>query len=166
MTMARLSMVEAQAAAEMAKLLYDFLPGTFSSVTWPDVAARFCLEDYWPGGSKLPAITQLLRDTLENQRGCFCDFMIATVQEGIAYRIKKDNPVKREEIEQLNKLLLKIEFKIPELNDTAFLNGLPTGEASDEPAKPKVTIATNQQIEKLHQQFLDLFQETNTQKRG
>ena len=164
--MAKLSMVEAQTAAEMAKLLYDFLPGTFSSVTWPDVAARFCLEDYWPGGSKLPAITQLLRGTLENQRGRFCDFMIAVVQEGIAYRIKKDNPVKREEVEQLNKLVLKIGFKIPELNDKAFLDGLAAGDEPEAPVKPKATSASNEQIDNLHRQFLDLFQETNAQKRG
>jgi hypothetical protein len=45
-------MVEAQAVAELAKLLYDFLSGTFFSVTWPGVAARFCLEKYWPGKEK------------------------------------------------------------------------------------------------------------------
>ena len=164
--MAKLSMVESQAAAEMAKLLYDFLPGTFSSVTWPDVAARFSVEGFWPGGSKLPAITQLLRGTLQNHRGRFCDFMISVVQEGIGYRIKKNNPVKREEIQQLNKILLKIEFKIPELNDRAFLDGLAVGNTTEKPPNPKAKSASVEQIEGLHRQFLDLFQETNAQKRG
>lgn len=163
--MAKLSMVEAQTAAEMAKLLRDFLPGTFASVTWPEVATRFCLESFWPGGSKLPAITQLLRGTLENYRGRFCDFMIAVVQEGIAYRLKKNNPVKRDEIEQLNRLLLKIEFKIPELNHKAFLEGLASGDAPENP-NPKTTSASSSQIDRLHKQFLTLIQETNTQKRG
>src|SRR3954468_21648409 len=103
--MAGLTMIEAQAAAELAKRLYDFLPGTFASVTWPDVAARFCLEQHWPGGSKLPAITNLLRSTLEFHRDRFCNFIVDVVQEGIAYRIKKDNPVKREEIEDINKII-------------------------------------------------------------
>ena len=164
--MAKLSMIEAQAAAEMAKLLYDFLPGTFSSVTWPDVAARYCLEDFWPGGSKLPAITQLLRGTLQNHRDRYCDFIVAVVQEGIAYRIKKNNPVKREEIQQLNTLLLKIEFKIPELHDQAFLDGLPIGDETQTSPTPTVLLASNKHIERLHQQFLGLVQETNAQKRG
>ena len=128
--MAKLSMVESQAVAELAKLLYDFLPGTYSSVTWPDVAS-FCLEEYWPGGSKLPAITQLLRNTLQSHRDRFCDLIVEVVQEGIAYRIKKDNPVKREEIESINRVLLKVAFKIPELHGHDFLDGLPSETTKD-----------------------------------
>lgn len=159
-------MTEAKAVAEMAKLLYDFLPGTFSSVTWPDVAARYCLEDYWPGGSKLPAITQLLRGTLQFQRGHFCDFMIDVVQEGIAYRLRKDNPVRRNEIDQLNLLLRKVEFKIPDLNDEYFLAGLKRDGERKAEEKLKNPVAFKEQIEQLHSHFLALFREANPQKRG
>lgn len=164
--MTKLTMIEAQAVAEMAKLFYDFLPGSFSSVTWPSVAQGFCLESYWPGGSKLPAITQLLRETLLNHRGQFCDFIEAVVQEGIAYRIKNANPVQRNEIEQLNKLLLKINFKIPELNSREFLAGLALDGKPESQQKPKTACATSEQIEGLRQQFLDLYKEVNAQKRG
>jgi hypothetical protein len=165
--MATLTMVEAQGAAELAKALYDFLPGTFASVTWPHVAARFCLEEYWPGGSKLPAITNLLRSTLQFRRDRFCDFMVAVVQEGIAYRINKGNPVQRDEIEEINKIILKLQFKIPELHDRSFLDALPSSVASEgtrtsrgAPAPPV------SDIEKLKSRFLALVAESNSQKRG
>ena len=167
MSVPKLSMIEAQAAAELAKLLYDFLPGTFSSVTWPDVAARFCLEGYWIGGSKLPAITHLLRNTLESQRGRFCDLILAVVQEGMAYRIKKSNPVKREEIEEINRIVLKLQFKIPELHDRAFLDGFSLSSEQDTPATSRAAFAVPKgEIEKLRQQFLTLIIEPNSQKRG
>lgn len=166
--MAKLSMVESQAVAELAKLLYDFLPGTYSSVTWPDVAARFCLEEYWPGGSKLPAITQLLRNTLQSHRDRFCNLIVEVVQEGIAYRIKKDNPVKREEIEDINRVLLKVAFKVPELHSHDFLDGLPSETTKDGKAVAKqVRVAPSADvIESLHKQFLGLFSEPDAQKRG
>jgi hypothetical protein len=165
--MAKLTMIEAQAAAELAKLLYDFLPGTNARITWPDVAARFCLESFWPGGSKLPAITNLLRNTLEFHRNCFCDFIVAVVQEGMAYRIRKDNPVKRNEIDEINNILLKVEFKIPQLHERKFLDGLPslgreTAAANNQSQKP--VAAT--EIEKLRSRFLSLYSEPNLQKRG
>jgi len=126
--MPKLSLVEAQAAAELAKLLDNFLPGTHSSVTWPDVVARFCLNKLWRTGRKLPAITHLLRSTLEFHRDRFGDFIVAVVQEGIAYRIKKKNPVKREEIDEINRILLNVQFTIPELHDRSLLDGLPLAE--------------------------------------
>lgn len=165
--MAKLSMVEAQAVAELAKLLYDFLPGTYSSITWPDVAARFCLEEYWPGGSKLPAITQLLRHTLQLHRDRFCDLIVEVVQEGITYRIKKGNPVKREEIDDINRVLLKVAFKIPELHGHDFLNGLASdGHQDSRAAGKQARVASSADVDALHQQFLKLFNESDAQKRG
>ena len=160
-------MVEAQAAAELAQLLYDFLPGTFSSVTWPDVAARFCLERYWPGGSKLPAITHLLRNTLESHRNRFCDLIVVVVQEGMAYRLKKHNPVKREEIDEINRIVLKLQFKIPELHDPVFLGGLPSTDAGARQASSRAVFSVPEsEIEKLKKRFLALFSEPDSQKRG
>jgi hypothetical protein len=168
MIMAKLSMVESQAVAELAKLLYNFLPGTYSSITWPDVAARFSLEEYWPGGSKLPAITQLLRNTLQFHRDRFCELIVDVIQEGIAYRIKKTNPVKREEIDDINRVLLKVEFKIPELRSHDFLDGLPTDSTKTNRAVVKqVQVSPSiDVIGSLHKQFLELFSEQDAQKRG
>ena len=128
--MPQLSIVEARRWRN-SQGIYDFLPGTFASVTWPDVAARFCLERYWLGGSKLPAITNFLRNTVESHRDTFCDFIVAVVREGIAYRLKK-NPLKREEIDECNWTILKLQFKIPELHDRVFLDGLPSSRDAGE----------------------------------
>lgn len=170
--MAKLSMVEAQGVAELAKLLYDFLPGSGASVTWPVVAARSCLEGYWPGGSKLPAITNLLRKTLECHRDRFCDLIVAVVQEGIAYRIRKairDKtcvPVRRAEIEEINRIILKLHFKIPELHDCAFLEGLDAGQQKAKSPTRATFAIPESEIEKLKRRFLVLFAEPDTQKRG
>ena len=54
--MTTISLAETQAIADLAKLLYSFLPATFSSYTWADVAKENSVEYLWQGGSKLPAI--------------------------------------------------------------------------------------------------------------
>src|SRR5438067_190563 len=132
--MPALSMIEHQAVVELSDLLYDFLPATFSAVTWPHVAARHGARDCWPdGASKRQSIPIFLRNLLEHRRGQFCDVMMGVVQEGINYKSRKGSPVTRQAIDKINQLLLKVEFKIPQLYDTRFLDGLPS--AADETTK-------------------------------
>lgn len=83
------------------------------------------LSEFWQGGSKLPAIRALLELTLDQKRDRFCPLMIGVVQKGIAYRSKKGNPLRRDEVKQLNDLIARLNFKIPELWDPKFLDGLP-----------------------------------------
>lgn len=161
-------MVEAQAASELAEALYDFLPATFSSVTWPDVAGRFGLQDFWPGSSKRQSIPIFLKNTLQYRRDKFCPLIVSVVQEGMTYRTRKGNPIARNEILKINELLLKVQFKIPELHDRRFLDGLPMAEQEQEKpgTKSPEHIASTENIERFHRQFLELFQEPNAQKRG
>jgi hypothetical protein len=68
-----LSLKESQAVAEMAELLYDFLPGSGSPsweghVSFKTVAARVGVVDFWQPRSKTPMITALLARTLEFRR--------------------------------------------------------------------------------------------------
>ena len=65
---------------------------------------------------------------------------LAIVQNGMAYRMKKE-PVSHEEIEELNAIILRVGYKIPELHDPDFLKGLPmqskrkpAGAATPDPA--------------------------------
>jgi hypothetical protein len=125
-----LSLTESQAINEMADLLYSFLPGTphpraNQSISFPGVAREIGLYIYWTGGSKRPAITTLLEKTLEFQKGKFCDLVLGIVRTGMKYRNGKSEPITREEIQELNDLILKVEFKIPELWDPKFLDTLP-----------------------------------------
>lgn len=131
-----LSLTESQTVTELANFLYDFLPGkphpyADQSVSFAGIAHSVGLGDYWIGGSKLPAITVLLERTLETERNRFCDLMVGIVRKGIIYRNKKGSPITGEEIRQLNDLIAKVHFKIPELWDQKFLNTLPSPVSKD-----------------------------------
>jgi hypothetical protein len=126
------SLKESQVAADMAKLLYDFLPGSGSSqwkghVTFATVAQQVGVANFWQGGSKEPAIAALLEHTLLSRRELFEPLVVGIVQEGMRYRQKKGNPIKRVEIETLNGLILEIGFKFPALWDESFLASLEAG---------------------------------------
>jgi hypothetical protein len=128
--MMTISLKQGQALAELADRLYPFLPGTphpyaDQNLSFPGVAAQLGLHGYWPGGSKRPAITTLLRTTLEQESSRFCPLILAIVQNGIAYRMKRD-PVSREEIDALNVIIGRIGYKISDLHDEEFLKGLPS----------------------------------------
>lgn len=126
-----LTLAQEQAISELGKHLYDFLPGQAhpyadQSVSFQGAAHATHLGQYWQGGSKQPAIVALLRDTLENKAEAFCNLMSEIVRKALRYRQSKGNPLTREEIRTLNDFLLKIGFKIPELHDPKFLDGLPS----------------------------------------
>jgi len=132
-----LSLAESQAVNEVASLLYDFLPGTphpfaDQSISFSGIAHDVGLSHLWRGGSKLPAITTLLEKTLETQRGSFCGLTLEVVRRGLIYRNKKGNPIAREDIQSLNKLVARVGFKIPELWDSAFLDTLPRTQTEED----------------------------------
>jgi hypothetical protein len=138
-----LTMGEAQAVTELSELLYSFLPGkpypyADQSISFPGVASRLGLAKYWRPGSKRPAIAQLLRLTLEGERGKFCNLILECVQTGMLYRANKGTPISVEEIETLNAIVARMGFKIPDLWDKSFLSSLPrAGPAkTQEPEKP------------------------------
>jgi hypothetical protein len=175
--MQTISLAETQALAELADLLYSFLPGSGAIYTWREAAAEHGLEGFWPGGSELPAITELLEATFERQRGCFCGLMLTAVRQGMKYRIKKGSPVTREEIQRLNDLVRRVGFAVPELLDKKFLDGLPSDQSKQERGNEPVQRphvdpqavarqALAEQMNTLHQQFLVLFNEKNVQARG
>jgi len=168
--MANLSLTETQAIAEVADTLYSFLPGSGAIFTWREAAQRHGMQQFWGGGSKLPAITALLEATFEQRRSSFCDLILTAVREGMKYRIKKQDPVKREEVEKLNALILRLRFKIPELHDQSFLTTLPSAGAAPDAARTASQADDRtvpaQLIEQLHRQFLDVFGETDPKRRG
>jgi hypothetical protein len=125
-----LSLIEAQAVTELAEFLYDYLPGKphpFANqmISFLGVASRLGLAQFWPSGSKKPAIAQLLRSTLEHKRGQFCQLIIDAVQTGMIYRSNKGKPITKDEIQDLNAIVERVGFRIPELWDPSFLDTLP-----------------------------------------
>ncbi len=136
-----LTLTETQTISELADFLYPFLPGkphpfADQSISFAGIAIDSGLERFWTGGSKRPAIAALLEETLSQARSKFCPLMIQIVTRGLKYR-GKSSPITKEEIEQLNELIKKLGFKIPELWNPEFLRTLP----SIKPEQDKVATA-------------------------
>jgi len=123
---------ESNAITELASVLYDFLPGSGNNSTaFPIAAANVGVAEFWTPGSKKPAIVTLLSQTLEHKRAKFCPLILAVVQQSLSWRRGKGNPLTRGEIEKLNKLLLGVSFRIPELHDPDFLHSLEAKPSSE-----------------------------------
>jgi len=152
------SLKETQAISEIAELLYRFLPGNphpfaAADISFPGVAKKLGLSKFWIGGSKKPAIIQLLQATLDHRRDQFCDLLVEIVRMGISYLSNKGEPVTRDEIVKLNQLITKVNFKIPDLWDPAFLDSLP----SSQPIKKEEPSSANQKtIESLKNDLVGL----------
>jgi hypothetical protein len=148
-----------QTATKIANLIYDFLPANphpyaDKTISFPGCANKVGLGGLWRGGSKMPAVSQLLRDTLDRAKDKFCILMIEIVNTAILYRSNKNTPITKEEIEALNKLIIEVGFKIPELWDNKFLNSLP----SDKPVatSQKVETTNAETITALRKEYIEL----------
>lgn len=164
---------QTQAIAELGDIFYTFLPGSGAKYTWKEVAEANGVGMHWIGGSKRPAIVNLLEKTFEYHKGQFCGLVLTAVCGGIKYRMKNGNPIKREEIDQLNAIVARLNFKVPELHDAAFLNGLPLGNTPVNSSPQTVTTqpapATglkHADLEELKKRFDAIIKEKNVQKRG
>jgi len=178
----KLSLKESRAVAEMAELLYDFLPGSGSPqwkghVSFKTVAEKVGVGDFWQSGSKTPMITALLERTLEFRRGRFEPLVLEIIRAGLIYRQKQGNPVKPEEIDKLNGLILEVGFKFPDLWDPDFKASL--GADASVRAKEHVEQALAQEklrttertqrsceLEELKGQFFALHEDENRQQAG
>ena len=154
-----LSLQETQAVGRLAQHLYDYLPGkphpyADQSLSFQGVAQTCGIGSFWPGGSKLPAITKLLENTLVHQRQDFCTLMTEIVRRGMAYRQNKGNHVTREEIRALNQLITNVGFKIPELWDPSFLDSLPRAEPDYEESAPEGP--SKEDLAKLATKLIDI----------
>lgn len=120
-----LKLKESRAIAEMAVLLYRFLPGSGNAtwkghVSFKTVAEKVGVGEFWQPGSKTPMITTLLERTLEFRRSRFEPLIVEIIRASLTYHERQGSPVKPEEIDKLNGLILELGFKFPELWDTDF----------------------------------------------
>lgn len=123
------SLHESKAAADLARLFYDFLPGSGGRswrghVTFETVATHAGVGDFWSGGSKEPALARLLEQTLKHRRNRFEELVLAIVSEGIKYRRSKGNDVRESEILAVNRIIKALGFKFPDPWDPTFLASL------------------------------------------
>jgi len=158
------SLTETLAIQKIANNLYSFLPGqphpyADQKISFSGVAYDLDLGAFWSGGSKLPALTNLLVNTLERKKSVFCQLILEIVKRAIKYRENKGEPITREEIEELNELILKVNFKIPELWSEDFLNNLPSQKKQDvDIEKPRKAIgeAKRQDMIRKLQEIMNL----------
>ncbi len=117
-----LPIAKVQAVSELAQHMYEYLPGTphpmaDQRISFEGAAKRCGLAQYWSGGSKLPAITQLLSQTLEIQPQKFCDLVLEIVRKAIVYRARK-NPIRASDVETLHALVYRVGFRLKDLENT------------------------------------------------
>jgi hypothetical protein len=177
-----LTLKESRAVADMANLLYDFLPGSGNArwkghVSFKTVAEKVGIGDFWQPGSKLPMITSLLQRTLEYRRGNFERLILEIVRAGLTYRHKQGNPIMPDDVEKLNGHLLDVGFKFPDLWDPDFIASLRLDSAERAKKRVDEVIAREQQkvaeesrrtadLRQLKEQFFGLHSEVSPQKAG
>ena len=177
-----LPLKESRAVRDLAEALYDFLPGS-GSVTWKghvsfkSVADKVGVGDFWQPGSKLPMLASLLERTLEFRRGRFEPLVIEIIRCGLTYRQKKGNPVKPDEVDKINGLILEIGFKFPDLWDPGFRAALCADGASraaehvekacaEDRLRETQRSRRSQELENLKRQFIGLHEAIDRQKAG
>lgn len=139
-----LTLSEAAAVEQIGAILYEFLPGSGNANTaFPIAAANVGVGKYWQGGSKRPAIIQLLTLTLQQQRSAFCPLLVEVVKQSMTWRRGKGNPLSREEVEALNLILPGVGFRVPELMGLSFLDSLPRAESVQNPSEAFKPSAAN-----------------------
>lgn len=123
------SLGETQHLNHLADLLYEFLPGkphpyADPKISFKGIARDLGLDRLWVDGSKLPAITELLSGAYAADKARFATLILEVVRRGLSYREVK-NPVRRQEVDAINDVLLKLRLRIKDLQDPAFLDSLP-----------------------------------------
>jgi hypothetical protein len=137
------SLHDAKAAADLARLFYDFLPASGARswsgyVTFQTVAMQVGVGEFWTGGSKEPALARLLEQTLKQKRNRFEDLVLTIVSEGIKHRRSKKNEVREAEILAVNRVIKNLGFKFPALWDPSFLASLER-DPTTHPEQPATT---------------------------
>ena len=162
-----------QAIRELAEIISTFLPASGNPmwrghVNFGSLAAKLGLSEYWTRGSKSTAIINLLESTYERKIGIFQNLIEAVVVEGITYRNKQGNPLSRNEVDELNKCLLDLEFKFPNLHDPKFLDSLEqtTFSVTSNSVEGSTDARYSQQLGELRTEFYDLSILDNRQEAG
>lgn len=150
-----LSLAESQTVNELAGVLYDFLPGSGNQhSSFPIAATSVGVGEFWTPGSKRPALLQLLERTLTLRRNRFCPLIEQIVRLSLGWRSGKGHPLTLAEIDQLNVLLRRLDYKIPALHDPAFRRTLAQPAPPPEPAPAREPIRRDA----LYRSFTELLQ--------
>lgn len=153
-----LSLKQTQTISEVAEFLYTLLPGQAhpfadQSISFAGIAKDMKLAQFWQGGSKRPAITALLENTLDQRSDKFCSLVLEIVRRGMKYRGSKGSSITKEEVMFLNDLIKELGFKIPELWDQSFLSTLPKEKPEQD---TETTQVTKEQLSELRNSLFNI----------
>lgn len=163
-----ITLKQSYAIRQLAGVLYRFLPGSGNQswrghVSFATIARDLGVGEYWPGGTKEPAIAALLEKTFDRRPERFEPLVENVIKHGLTYCQKKNDPIKRDEIETVNGLLQQVGFKFPQLWDEGFLASLPHAPPPQSPTAeegiqgtPSQTKKIELQLAKLKEEFLQL----------
>jgi len=117
-----------KAIADLASICADLLPYSGNAAWTNHVSVQsICAElgvQHWQPGSKVPGLTRLFDQLERSDAGRFHKLIVKIMEAGIVYRTKKDAPIQPQEVDQLNDAIERLGYKIPELWDPAFRQGL------------------------------------------
>ena len=154
-----MNLMEEHCVEDLADLFYDFLPGSGNSRTaFPLAAATVQSQDVWVSRSNRPAIVHLLSAMLHRRRHRFGPLMLAVVRQSMTRRRRRGDPLTRDEILRLNKILLRLSIKIPELNEQDFLETLRRPDIRrDDPGWPDDFQPTDEVAKEISQTLIALY---------
>lgn len=162
-----ISLVNKQILNNMANLLYNFLPSSFNNnYSFPIAAKAAGVLEFWiQGSSKEPAILNLLSNTFLHKRSQFCVLITKIVELSMSWRSNKSDLLTKNEIIKLNELLLRLGYKIPDLWNEQFLNGLKKDKNQETISKKNEIKTSDEQANILKNKLLDI-NNLPPQKRG
>jgi hypothetical protein len=177
-----LKLKDSRVVADIAELMYDFLPGSGNQrwkghVSFKTIAEKVGVGAFWQAGSKTPMIVALLERTLEHRRDRFEPLIVEVVRAAIPYRQKQGNPITPAIIDKLNGLILEVGFKFPALWDPDFRKALASDSSdrarervdevlAEERIKESEREARTLQLEDLKRRYFALDQESDRQSAG
>lgn len=113
---AQLTPDEREHVEDLAEHLESYLPGSpewRTTYTFLSACRELKLEQYWQRGATGPAVERLLSRVLEVQRGRFSLLIQTVVDHGLEHRERENNPISRQDIDELNRLLSLLTVQIP-----------------------------------------------------
>ena len=122
-------------------------------------------------------IAGLLERTLEFRRGRFESLILEIVRSGLTYRQKNGEPIRSDEVDKINGLLMEIGFRFPDLWDPGFLASLRADGATRAAERVEQVHAAerlretkrsqrSQALETLRDEFVALHNESDRQSAG
>ncbi len=109
------SLPQAKALADLAKVLYNLLPASFAPYTWEDAANEVGLSEAWHGGSKLPALQDLVEAAYESAK--LAELLQAGLREGVKYRSRRGPALTRRELLEITRCSRTLDVDVPGLGE-------------------------------------------------